>query len=483
MTLRRRIALVTALAVTLAVALAVTASYLAVRSQVYGQIDTQLRRQGSALSTTINARRLAGRPPRGERFDADRLPRLSPNQGGPFGYVQILTAGGEPYPNPGQPATDLRLPVGDADRAIAEGDRSRLLRTVEDGDDALRMLTVPIEGGGAVQLATPLASAHTVMRRLVLLLAGIGVAGIALAIALSHAVTRRVTAPVRELVDAAAHVTQTDDLALRIKAGSRDDELGLLAQRFNSMLDHLQASRQQLAGSVTAQRQLVADASHELRTPITSLRTNLELLLEDEASLDPSDRRELLASLVEQTKELGDLVVDVIDLARGDAEAIEHEPVRLDEVVLDEVLRARRHHPGVEINADVQPVTVLGSASRLARAVANLLDNAAKYGAGDRQNAICITVDDTGVSVRDHGPGIAPQDLEHLFDRFYRGAQTGQQSGSGLGLAIVRQVAELHGGHASAANHPQQGAILSMRFPTRALDAGDLNAANPGREP
>lgn len=464
MTLRRRITLVVALAVAVAVALVTLASYFVVRTSLYGQVDEQLRRQGTALTTILATGRLAGVRPQLPPI-AEQLPRLAPAEGGPLGYVQFISPTGEIRTAISGPGDDFKLPVSAADLAIAKGDKDEGLRTTSLRGVPVRVLTLSAGSRGAIQLGTPLSSAEAVMQRLALLLVAISVAGLALAVGLSRAVTRRVTAPVRELADAAAHIAETDDLALRIQT-DRDDELGQLAQRFNTMLDGLQSSRSQLAGSVAAQRQLVADASHELRTPITSLRTNLEVLLEG-GEADPQARHALLSSLVEQTEELGALVVDVIDLARGDVTLARPEPVRLDEIVQDAVARARRHHPSVAFTVQAQPRIVVGAADRLARAATNLLDNAAKYGkATGPTNRVDVIVDDDGLTVRDHGPGVPADELDHLFDRFYRGHGSRERAGSGLGLAIVRQVAELHGGEAHVENAVGGGARFQVRLPS-----------------
>src|SRR5207302_4946157 len=172
-------------------------------------------------------------------------------------------------------------------------------------------------------------------------------------------------------------ISQTDDLTGRIRVHA-DDEVGQLAIRFNLMLDRLEGSRAALDESVRAQRQLVADASHELRTPVTSLRTNIEVLLAG-AELDAEDRRRLLGDVVEQSEELTALVSDLIELARGDLPLEAVEDVRLDRVVEESVARARRNTPEVEYQVRAEPVIVEGVPDRLGRAVDNLLDNAAPH--------------------------------------------------------------------------------------------------------
>jgi len=315
MTLSRSVTVVVAIAVSVGVALTAVASLLVVRSELFRQVDGQLRRQGDAVTAIVKTSRAARGGLSLPRFDPSRLPRLAPNEGGPLGYVQLIRRtghGAAPQPLSG---SGVQLPITAIDRAVATGTSGEVLRTATVNGDRFRVLTAPVGTTGAIQIGTPLAGIETVVRRLSLILLGICAGGLALAITMSRVVTRRITAPVRQLAAAAEHVAETDNLELRIDA-SRDDELGQLARRFNAMLDRLQASRQQLAGSVAAQRQLVADASHELRTPITSLRTDLEVLLEG-GDLEATTREDILTALVDQIEELGALVADIIDLARG----------------------------------------------------------------------------------------------------------------------------------------------------------------------
>jgi two-component system sensor histidine kinase MprB len=240
------------------------------------------------------------------------------------------------------------------------------------------------------------------------------------------------------------------------------------------MIERLQGSRDQLDESVRAQRQLVADASHELRTPITSLRTNIELLREHE-DLDPEERRRILADVVEQTEELGALVGDLIELSRGDFPDDSYEDVRLDQLVDESVHRAQRNFPQTRFDAALSPALVEGNPDRLSRAINNLLDNAARH--SPPGGLVEVTVDGDGVRVRDHGAGVAEADLPYVFDRFYRGAGARGRHGSGLGLSIVRQVAEQHDGSVAVENAPDGGAVFSLRLPVTPQDG----AAEPSR--
>jgi two-component system sensor histidine kinase MprB len=328
-----------------------------------------------------------------------------------------------------------------------------------------------------VQLARPLNSVDHVLARLRLILALVCVGGIGLALVLGRLAARRVLSPLAEVAATAQHIGETEDLASRIHVHT-DDEVGQLAARFNWMLERLEASRDALDESVRAQRQLVADASHELRTPITSLRMNIELLLANE-HLSESERRRMLADVVEQSEELTALIGDLIELARGDLPAGQAEDARLDEIVAGSVERARRNFPSVQFESSLDPVVVTGVPERLGRAVNNLLDNAARH--SPPQGIVEVTVSRDGVRIRDHGHGVQADDLPYVFDRFYRGASARGRKGSGLGLAIVRQVAEQHGGTVGVHNAPDGGAVFTMRLPTVADDAPADGADSGGR--
>jgi len=236
-----------------------------------------------------------------------------------------------------------------------------------------------------------------------------------------------------------------------------NDELGRLAATFNSMLDELQRS-------LGAQRQLIMDASHELRTPLASLRTNVEIL-SDLDRLSPSQREATLSGIVSQLEELTGLVADVVELARGEAPPNLHDDLALDELVDRAVDRARRHWPAITFHALVEPVQVRGVATRLDRAVANMLDNAGKFSPPGSYVDVHLT-DSGTLTVVDRGPGVPAESLPFVFDRFYRADEARALPGSGLGLAIVKQVVDEHGGTIRLENRPGGGAIATMTVPT-----------------
>ena len=471
MPLRKRLGIVAGAAVAVAVVIAAVVCYTVVRGQLLGQVDSSLRAQAEAVQIQGQLALRGG-----------DLAGLSANAGGPAPYARVVLADGNSYRYSG----DLMLPVDAHARAIANGANAVYLGDINVGGSHLRELTFPVNvssqfGGpsqpAAVQLARPLAGIDRVLAHLRVFLALLCAAGIAVAAALGRFGARRVLAPLAEVADTAVEIGRTDDLSRRLKIHA-DDEVGALATRFNQMLERLQRSRDQLDESVRAQRQLVADASHELRTPVTSLRTNIEVLLEG-GQLGEEDRRRLLADVVEQSEELSGLVGDLIELARGDLPSGATESIRLDRVVEESLVRTRRNYPHVRLSASLEPRIVDGAPDRLGRAINNLLDNAARHSPPD--GVIDVLLDSGGVRIRDHGTGIDDEDLPHVFDRFYRGANSRGKQGSGLGLAIVRQVAEQLGGTVSAANAADGGAIFTLALPSEPVtDADDGDRDDDG---
>jgi two-component system sensor histidine kinase MprB len=449
MTIRRRLSLVAAAAVAIAVALASIAVYLAVQANLRGEVDSALRERAQQIQVVSRFRGPLRQPP---KLAAGRPPQA--RFGGAAGVVQLITPSGKVRATP--PDNQIRIPPSAAARAVASGESDATLLTDQTvAGDHLRVLTAPLQGGGAVQVARPLDEVDSVLHKLVLILAAITAGGIGLAAFLGAVVSRASLAPVRRFTAETESVSQGPDLTRRLPV-ERDDELGRLARSYNSTLAALERS-------ADAQRQMVSDASHELRTPLTTLKTNLELLLRSDSKLSGRDRAELEGDMVEQIDDLTLLVNDVVELARrGEPEQL-LDDVALDEVVGDAIERAERHAPGIRFEAELEPCTVRGVPGRLGRATYNLLDNAVKWSPAG--GVVEVRLSAGVLSVRDHGPGIKPEDLPLIFDRFYRAADARSRPGSGLGLAIVRQTADAHGARVEAANAAGGGAVLRLRFP------------------
>jgi two-component system sensor histidine kinase MprB len=355
----------------------------------------------------------------------------------------------------------VKLPINARVIAVARGQAGTFLFDSHVNGTHVRMIAFPYPiPGVAAEVARPLTEVDHSLTRIRTLLILIAAAGIATAAALGLVVSRAALAPVRRLTAATETVTETGDLSERIDASGRD-ELSRLAGSFNAMLGALEESTR-------VQRQLVQDASHELRTPLTSLRTNIEVLA-TERTLPPGERERLLADVVEQLGEMTTLIGELIELARGEQQLAEPEEVRLDLLAADAVERTRRNRPAVTFTTQLEESTVHGVPANIERAVANLLDNAAKWSPPGAE--VEVVVRDGSVVVRDHGPGIGDEDLPHVFDRFYRSRDSRGLPGSGLGLAIVKQVAEAHGGEVVAAQAEGGGTRMTLRLNGRSADA------------
>jgi two-component system sensor histidine kinase MprB len=315
----------------------------------------------------------------------------------------------------------------------------------------------PAGAGRAIIAEHALTDLNNTLDDLAVILVAIAASGVAIAGLLGLFVARAAAAPVHLLRQAAEHVGSTGDLSRRIRVKGNDD-LGRLGGSFNNMLGALEESQR-------AQRQLVADASHELRTPVATIRTNLEVLARN-PDMPPEDRVPLLSDLIGESAELGALVNDLLESARQSDDGETFDVVALDVLVSSELERWTRRHPDAGIVREIEPTLVLGRESRLRRALGNMLDNAFKWSSAE--GTVEVKLAAGTLTIRDHGPGFCPDDLPYVFDRFYRAATARAVPGSGLGLAIVRKVAEEHGGTASAANARDGGAIVTFAVP--ALD-------------
>ena len=454
--LRTRFTLAAAGAVA-AVTLAVTAvAFLVLRSDLQDQVQQQLRQQSDVVFRV--AQHYHGHLPAGwVPPHSDRFGVSSP-------YAQVVTSSGAVWAPPGEGGL---LAADTAAKQVAAGRHGSYYAVSKlDGVRAM-VYTTPLAPGLAVQLAVPLASVDQEVTSVGTTLALLSVIGVGLAALAGWAVARAGLAPVGRLAAVAEDVSATGDPGRRVEV-HRADELGRLAASFNTMLGALQRS-------LSAQRQLVSDASHELRTPLTSLRLNAELLAAEPGLAEP-ERREVLDRVVAQVAELGQLVASVTELARDESQPGPLGEVELHKVVEASLAGARRDWPQTVFTAELEPWPVAGgSPDSLQIAVRNLLDNAAKFGPAGVQVEVCLRAGE--LTVRDHGPGIAPADLPHVFDRFYRAPSARGVPGSGLGLSIVRQVADRHSGTVRAEAAPGGGTLIRFWLPGQA--GGWVNPA-PG---
>ena len=464
MKLRTRMAAVAGVAVALTVVVLAATQDEAARSTLRGQIDSALQ---DRATTIVNAP-----PPRhtgeGGGNDPDHGAGLDNPFGDAAGKVQYVSPSGVVISST---TTGSQLPVDARTRALAASGTGSYYSDARVKGVHLRVLTVGLGGRGVAQIARPLTEVDHALDQLLLVLLAVGGGGILLAAVLGGVVARAALAPVARFTRQTEALTANPDLSQRLEIDGQD-ELARLARSFNATLDALERSAE-------AQRHLVADASHELRTPIASLRANIQVL--QEADLLPeADRESLRADIIAELDELTALVGDVVELARGTKPSEVVDDVRIDQIVRALVERAeRRAGDGVVFRVTLQPTVVSGEPERISRAISNLLGNAHKW--SPPGGLIEIDLVDGALTVRDHGPGFDEADLPHVFDRFYRADSARGMPGSGLGLAIVRQAAEAHGGWVTAANATDGGAVVTVAFgPSVVVDDDEAESTAVG---
>ncbi|MGH3188725.1 MAG: HAMP domain-containing sensor histidine kinase [Streptosporangiaceae bacterium] len=452
--LHTRFTVAVALAVA-AVTLAITAvAFFVLRSDLQDQVKQELLERG--VTVQHEAQRYDGHLPSGW------IPPQSDRFGVASPYTQLVTARGEVWAP--QDGAGL-LPGTVAAQQVAAGRRAAYYsQTTMAGVHAM-VFTTPLAPGLAMQLAEPLNTVDSEVTTVATTLSLLSAMGVALAALAGRGVARAGLAPVARLAAVAEQVTATGNPVGEVEV-HRPDELGRLATSFNKMLHALQRSQ-------AAQRQLVGDASHELRTPLTSLRINAELLAAN-PGLSEAERQEILDRLVAQVAELGDLVVNVTELAKGESSTAMPEDVELHTAAAACLRVAQRDWPQTPFIAEIEPVIVFGRAERLQIAIRNLLDNAAKFSPPGAPVTLRLSARE--LTVRDQGLGIAPEDLPYVFDRFYRARSARAVPGSGLGLAIVRQVAESHGGTVRAESVPGRGTLIRLSLPVVALPQEQVGA-------
>ncbi|MFI9321901.1 ATP-binding protein [Kitasatospora aureofaciens] len=364
--------------------------------------------------------------------------------------AQALDSGGAVLPG----TSRVILPTTPDERALAHAEAPARTVTYErDLPGATwRVGVISLGGGrGAVQVVQRLDDVELLLARLRTQMVAVVAAVVLVAGGAGWLVAGRITGRLVRLTDAAELVASSGRLDVPVPAAGTD-EVGRLGRAFDRMLVRLATAKEN-------QRRLVQDAGHELRTPLTSLRTNLSVLPSIDR-LPPAERAALLADLSEEARGLTELVEELVALAadrKADEDPVE---VVLAEVVHEAAAQARRRSDR-EITVDTDDTVVIARPDALARAVNNLLDNAAKFDPAGT-SPIEVVARGPRVEVRDRGPGVDAADLDRIFDRFYRATAARSLPGSGLGLAIVAEVARSHGGTAFAANREGGGAVIGF---------------------
>ncbi len=438
--LASRVTLLTTLVVGIAVTCVAFAAYATVRMQSMDTLDQSLQSRAAAAARSDTRASLS----------SDQIPPWA------LGAADVKIMFVDALRGTVQPVGDARQHISRAEIEVALGHQDWSARTVWMGGERYRMVAVAAGSGEALVLAQSLQATDRMLDRLGLVMLLFGLAGMVSAGLAGWGVARNGLRPVRRLTSAVEDIARTERLD-PIPVEGRD-EVARLAVAFNAMLTALSASQ-------ARQRQLVVDAGHELRTPLTSLRTNLDLLAQADtsANLSAESRKELLTDVRGQIAEMTTLIGDLTELAREDPSVPGVEPVELAAVVAQAVTRVRRRTATVEFVVRTEPWWLTGDAGALERAITNLLDNAVKW--SPEGSRVTVDLSQGTMMVADQGSGIPPEDLPHVFDRFYRSAESRGMPGSGLGLSIVKAVADRHGGDVRAGNTAEGGAAFWFHVP------------------
>ncbi|MFK0120899.1 ATP-binding protein [Streptomyces sp. NPDC090994] len=461
---RARATLAATLVVAVALVAAGTAVLLSLRSNLLGEAGTSAERSAREVAAQL----AAGTPYDDLSLDVDDRPVQVADENG------VLVAAGEdlerisgtglddvrPSPSPAATTGD----EDDEDREDGEGLEPGEIgegTTITDGSATIdgdtedyRFAAVTVEtddrGTLTVYAGSPLSAEHGAVRTaLTVMLIGFPCLAAVVA-AVTWLVTRRALRPVEGIRREMAAITASEDLARRVPVPDTHDEVARLALTTNETLAALQTS-------VERQRRFVADASHELRSPIASLRTQLEVGAAHPELLD-------VEGAVEDTVRLQRLAADLLLLARLDAGERPADG-RVDLAALAREQAEGR--PGVAVRSSDPQVTVEGSRGQLGRVLANLLDNAQRHARATVEVSVRREGGTAVLAVADDGEGVPAADRDRIFERFVRldAARSRDDGGAGLGLAIARDVAVRHAGTLTVREAPQGGALFELRLP------------------
>ncbi len=380
------------------------------------------------------------------------------------GRVVVLDVQGHPLADsaPASPA----LPLDASDLVLATR-HEHDVRSLAVSGKGYRLAVEPIIAGsglvGYVAWANPTADLDTLLRTVALALLFGGLVLVGLALLVGWLLARRALAPMVEVTETARAISLSGDFAARVQAQTPHDEVGELALAFNEMLVALEENHQAL-------QRFLGDASHQLRTPLTSMRANLDLAKRPD--LPEQERQALLADAAAEAERMAGLVADLLALARAEAGVrLQFAPVQIDEVLVECVRQQRPAAGDVRVSLNqVEPARVLGDRDRLKELLLILVDNAVRYTPPQGGVSASLQVRDGHaiISVVDTGIGLTNEEIPHLFDRLYRGRQARamRPAGTGLGLAIARWITEAHGGTIAIRNRSPRGAEAEVRLPT-----------------
>lgn len=380
--------------------------------------------------------------------------------------VRVLDANGDLVASPFANAEDA-LPLSQDGLAALQSQQEWWESNTVSGEDML-IYNRPIARGGQtvyiVQIARSLDERDRTLGSLATTLGGAGLLTILIAFGVGWVLAGTTLKPIQRITRTAQAIGDERDFTRRVDYIGPQDEVGQLASTFNLMLTRLQDAYQKVEHSLEMQRDFVADVSHELRTPLTTLRGNLGLLGRTPPA-PPEEQADILADMVDESDRLIRLVNDLLLLARaGVGRSLDQDPLPIQPVLEETARQAHQLDLGRQITLDVAPdLTVLGDRDALKQIMLILLDNALKHSDGEINVEASRNGVQVEIHVRDHGAGIPPDKLEHVFDRFYRGDDNAAP-GFGLGLPIAKTLAENMGGAIAIASELGQGSVVTLRF-------------------
>ncbi len=450
MNLRTKLTVLPALFVLTAMAIGVVGARLSLQSEFRSQDDAAVTVRVRQLSALLSS------------FGEDNFVALAPSlfeqaqvAGGlqqPDFVTSLTLENGERFDSAG----DVQIPPPPGLQGQPAGAESLTSFVTEDGV-SYRAVSRRLESGAILQVARDNTRQAPVVAGVTRLMLMVSAALVVAAAALGSYFARRLTGPIERLSTATERLVTEPDAVGLLETGERG-EVGRLTDNFNTMVSSLRASRAQ-------QRRLIDDAGHELRTPLTALKANADLLRLE--GLPPGDRDVLLQSISSEVDELSGLIDELALLGEESGRHRTDEIIDLDDMVFSVAERMRGRHQRSISCSGRKGVVVHGNRQLLDRAVSNLVDNAIKFSDESAPVEVAVVSSDgrTEISVRDQGPGIPPDEIDLIFERFHRSADARSVQGSGLGLSIVEYVAEQHGGEVFARNDAGGGAVVGFAIP------------------
>lgn len=458
--------------------------YSIVSYSLYDEVDTTLENRANDIQVSLaTVLAVQNDPVTVLRQGGLLLPTADVFAGAADVYVQIADLDGSVITKSANLGTQ-KFVIGPAQlHQVASG--QPLFSIFHINQTRLRAYVAPIKNSdgrivAVVELAQSLREVDVTLARLGVLIAGSIIAALVIAAVGGALLARSALAPIDRISETARAINRAHDLGKRIEVANSSDEVGRLASTFNEMLARIEEL-------FRVQQRFVADVSHELRSPLTAVRGNLDLIRRGNPQ-DADARNESLAAIDSEVRRMSRMVADLLLLAQADAGVpIARQPVEVDTLLLDVYRQARMSSDGVRVALGAEDqATVIGDRDRLKQALLNLVGNAVKYTPSGGEVKLSLEKDKQWVriAVSDSGIGIAPEHISHLFDRFYRidKARARDAGGAGLGLAIAKSVVDAHNGKITVVSQVGKGSTFTIWLPVDGVNQAQGNGAGPAKK-